>query len=303
MGGPACKEKVAADQVERGAVIHGTLQQREAVHLFFPLPAAPGQAKADPPLIGGHLWIGSLWARMVLDGEDEPGVQPPGQQRRSASPLNEACHHVYRARNRVERLMSRLKQFRRVATRYDQIAASFLAFVELAALRIWTKYVLAAWAARTWYACGRCSMMPAQRECSSSLFSQSPRPWDRAARLQRRLRRPPPACTEGALAEHDPAPAHLRRPGSCQLTCKPPDPRLLRRALHIIEHVKKVFHPDMHPVRLHRRLLRPTAHPLGSRIHHIRSGRADSEQPCVRQIEGGSKAFSSSVGQRSLLRS
>ena len=51
---------------------------------------------------------------------------------------------VYRTRNRVERLVSKLKQFRRVATRYDQTAASFLAFVALAALRIWTKYVQAA---------------------------------------------------------------------------------------------------------------------------------------------------------------
>ncbi len=48
---------------------------------------------------------------------------------------------VYRTRNRVECLVSKLKQFRRVATRYDQTAASFLAFVELAALRIWTRYV------------------------------------------------------------------------------------------------------------------------------------------------------------------
>ena len=48
---------------------------------------------------------------------------------------------VYRTRNRVERLVSKLKQFRRVATRYDQTASSFLAFVELAALRIWTTYV------------------------------------------------------------------------------------------------------------------------------------------------------------------
>lgn len=48
---------------------------------------------------------------------------------------------VCRTRNRVERLVSKVKQFRRVATRYDQTAASFLASVELAALRIWTQYV------------------------------------------------------------------------------------------------------------------------------------------------------------------
>ncbi len=51
---------------------------------------------------------------------------------------------IYRTRNRVERLVSKLKPFRRVATRYDQTAASFLAFVELAALRIRTKYAHAA---------------------------------------------------------------------------------------------------------------------------------------------------------------
>ncbi len=50
----------------------------------------------------------------------------------------------YRLRNRIERLVSRLKRFRRVATRYDQTAASYLAFVTIAALRIWTKYVHAA---------------------------------------------------------------------------------------------------------------------------------------------------------------
>ena len=48
---------------------------------------------------------------------------------------------VYWARNGVECLVSKLKQFRRVAMRYDQTAASFLALVELVALRIETKYV------------------------------------------------------------------------------------------------------------------------------------------------------------------
>lgn len=38
----------------------------------------------------------------------------------------------YRERNRAERLVGRLKQFRRVATRYDKLAATFLGFVHLA---------------------------------------------------------------------------------------------------------------------------------------------------------------------------
>ena len=48
----------------------------------------------------------------------------------------------YRDRNHVERLFNRLKQFRRIATRYDQTAASFLGFLSLVAAKLWlTHYV------------------------------------------------------------------------------------------------------------------------------------------------------------------
>jgi len=45
--------------------------------------------------------------------------------------------HLYRARNRVERFFNRIKQCRRVATRYDKLAANYLAFVQLASIRLW----------------------------------------------------------------------------------------------------------------------------------------------------------------------
>ena len=44
---------------------------------------------------------------------------------------------AYRQRNRVERLINRLKQFRRVATRYEKRAANYLAMVTLAACLTW----------------------------------------------------------------------------------------------------------------------------------------------------------------------
>lgn len=37
----------------------------------------------------------------------------------------------------IERMFNRLKQFRRVATRYDKTARSFMAFLALAAVRVW----------------------------------------------------------------------------------------------------------------------------------------------------------------------
>lgn len=44
---------------------------------------------------------------------------------------------AYKARNKIERMFNKLKQMRRVATRYDKTRSSFLAFVKLAAIRIW----------------------------------------------------------------------------------------------------------------------------------------------------------------------
>ena len=48
---------------------------------------------------------------------------------------------VYRQRNHVERFFNRLKQFRRIATRYDKLGATFLAFIQLAAVRIWLRSI------------------------------------------------------------------------------------------------------------------------------------------------------------------
>jgi len=43
----------------------------------------------------------------------------------------------YRDRNRIERLVGRLKRFRRIATRYDRRAAYFLAAIHLVASLEW----------------------------------------------------------------------------------------------------------------------------------------------------------------------
>jgi len=45
--------------------------------------------------------------------------------------------HLYRARNLVERFFNRIKQCRRIATRYDKLAANYLAFIQLASIRLW----------------------------------------------------------------------------------------------------------------------------------------------------------------------
>lgn len=41
--------------------------------------------------------------------------------------------HLYRCRNAIERMFARLKDFRRIATRYDRLACNYLAAVHIAA--------------------------------------------------------------------------------------------------------------------------------------------------------------------------
>jgi transposase len=43
---------------------------------------------------------------------------------------------LYRQRNLVERFFNKLKQFRRIVTRYDKLGDTFLAFIRLAVVRI-----------------------------------------------------------------------------------------------------------------------------------------------------------------------
>lgn len=44
---------------------------------------------------------------------------------------------LYKGRNAVERMFGRLKDYRRIATRYDKLAKSFLSFAHLACAFVW----------------------------------------------------------------------------------------------------------------------------------------------------------------------
>jgi transposase len=56
---------------------------------------------------------------------------------------NPAPHDAekYKWRNLIERLFSKLKNWRRVATRYDKTAQSYLGFVAIAAVKLWLPFV------------------------------------------------------------------------------------------------------------------------------------------------------------------
>ncbi len=63
-------------------------------------------------------------------------VIPPRSNRKNPIRYNKT---IYKTRNRIERMFGFLKHNRRIATRYDKMAASFFAFLCLAAIKIWIK--------------------------------------------------------------------------------------------------------------------------------------------------------------------
>ena len=63
-------------------------------------------------------------------------VIPPKKNRVN---MRDYDRHIYKERNHVERLFNKLKNWRRIATRYDKTACSFMAFVTLAAITLWLK--------------------------------------------------------------------------------------------------------------------------------------------------------------------
>ena len=63
-------------------------------------------------------------------------ISPPKRNRKD--PVN-FSPYLYKDRNLVERFFNKIKHFRRIATRYDKLAANFLAMLKLACFRLWMR--------------------------------------------------------------------------------------------------------------------------------------------------------------------
>lgn len=72
--------------------------------------------------------------RQRLAEQRARAVIPSTATRRRPIPYNKI---LYRQRNVIERMFARLKDFRRVATRYDKLARNFLAGALIVATIIW----------------------------------------------------------------------------------------------------------------------------------------------------------------------
>ena len=67
------------------------------------------------------------------------GILPVIPPRSNRKDPEHPDYRRYRDRNRVERMFAKLKQQRRIATRYDKTILSFESFLNLAAVRLWLK--------------------------------------------------------------------------------------------------------------------------------------------------------------------
>jgi putative transposase len=104
-----------------------------------------GSEAADSPRLPGLIAGVATEAELADKGYDSdanraairaagatPGI-PPRKNRTAPIAYD---RHLYKERNVVERYFGRLKQYRRVATRYDKKAANFLGFVWVASIGI-----------------------------------------------------------------------------------------------------------------------------------------------------------------------
>jgi len=76
------------------------------------------------------------WIRAYARDRGAWAYIPPKQNRKSLICFSP---YLYRARNLVEHFFNKIKQCRRIATRYEKLAANYLAFIKLAAIRIWLR--------------------------------------------------------------------------------------------------------------------------------------------------------------------
>ncbi len=76
------------------------------------------------------------WIRALVNGQGAWANIPPKRNRRDPICFSP---YLYRSRNHVERYFNKIKQYRRIATRYDKLAANYLAFIKLASIRIWLR--------------------------------------------------------------------------------------------------------------------------------------------------------------------
>jgi transposase len=96
-------------------------------------PALVAAAGAIARLLADKAYDTNPFRAVLAERQIEP-VIPSIRRRKPLIPYDATAYHQ---RNLIERMFCRLKDFRRLATRYDKLARNFLATAILVATIIW----------------------------------------------------------------------------------------------------------------------------------------------------------------------
>jgi transposase len=139
-GGFSTKIHLRAEGGGKPLVVLITAGQRHEQTMFEPLMehgvvkrATRGRPRVRPKRVAGDKGYSSRKIRRYLRKRGI-GAVIARQKRERRTRFDKAA---YRKRNVVERLVGRLKQFRRVATRYEKRAVNYLAMLTIAAIVLW----------------------------------------------------------------------------------------------------------------------------------------------------------------------
>jgi transposase len=113
-----------------------TLSPGEASDMkgYGPLMDQPGPS---PKVMLADKGYDSDAIRQDLKQRGVEAIIPFKRNRKVQEPID---GFLYALRNMVERCFNKLKQSRRLATRYDKTASSFLGFVLIASTRLWIRH-------------------------------------------------------------------------------------------------------------------------------------------------------------------
>ena len=150
-GGWTTKLHLAVEGRGRPLALHVTEGQRhestqlEAVLARIRVPRRQGRPRQRPDQVSLDKGYSYRQCRVLLRQKKIKHVIPERKDQREQRQARGSRGgrpprfdpEVYRARNWVERCINRLKQWRRVATRYEKRAANYLAVVLIAAMRLW----------------------------------------------------------------------------------------------------------------------------------------------------------------------
>jgi transposase len=100
---------------------------------YLPIMNADGPA---PRVLLADKGYDADFIREDMERRGGTAMIPTKRNRKVQLPVDPA---IYALRNMVERCFNKLKNARRLATRYDKTADSYLGFINLVAIRLWMR--------------------------------------------------------------------------------------------------------------------------------------------------------------------